>query len=46
MSSFFGLVKYVGIALLILMAVIMVVATLIGVYVAFSPTLIPGLFRS
>lgn len=46
MTIFFSLVKYVGIAVLVFMAAVLVVATVIGVVVAFQPTFPPGLFRS
>ena len=46
MSSFFSLVKYAGIAILILMAALVAVVAVIGIVVSFSPTLIPGLLQS
>jgi len=44
--TFFGIIKYLGILLLAFMAVVIVVVGVIGIGVAFSPTLIPGLFQS
>jgi hypothetical protein len=46
MSSFLSLVLYVGIALVAVMAAIIVVSAVIGIVVAFSPTLIPGFLQS
>ncbi|WP_185203701.1 hypothetical protein [Glaciihabitans sp. INWT7] len=46
MSSFFSLVLYVGIAILTVMAALVAVTAIIGIVVAFSPTLIPGFLQS
>ena len=46
MSSFFSLVLYAGIAILVLMAVVVVAVAVTGIVVSFSPTLIPGLLQS
>lgn len=46
MSSFFSLVLYAGISILVLMAALVVVVAVIGIVVSFSPTLIPGLLQS
>ncbi|CAN5149666.1 hypothetical protein [Frigoribacterium sp. UYMn621] len=46
MSSFFSLVLYVGIAILTVMAALVAVSAIIGIVVAFSPTLIPGFLQS
>lgn len=46
MSSFFSLVLYAGIAILAIMAALIVVVAVIGIVVAFSPTLIPGFLQS
>ncbi|MEC5169974.1 hypothetical protein [Glaciihabitans sp. GrIS 2.15] len=46
MSSFFSLVLYAGIAILVLMAALVAVVAVIGIVVSFSPTLIPGLLQS
>ena len=46
MSSFFSLVRYAGIAILVLMGALVVVVAVIGIVVSFSPTLLPGLLQS
>jgi hypothetical protein len=46
MSTFFSLVLYLGIALLTVMAALIAVTAIIGIVVAFSPTLIPGFLQS
>ncbi|MFM9921060.1 hypothetical protein [Lacisediminihabitans sp. H27-G8] len=46
MSSFFSLVLYVGIAILTVMAALVAVSAIIGIVVAFSPTLITGFLQS
>ena len=46
MSSFFSLVLYAGIAILVLMAALVAAVAVIGIVVSFSPTLIPGLLQS
>lgn len=46
MSSFFSLVLYAGIAVLVLIAALVVVVAVIAIVVAFSPTLIPGFLQS
>ncbi len=45
MSSFFSLVLYAGIGILALMAALIVAVAIIGIGVAFSPTLIPGFLQ-
>jgi hypothetical protein len=46
MTNFFSLVKYLGIAVLIFMALVLIVATMISVVVALQPNFVPGLFTS
>ena len=46
MSSFLSLVRFAGIALLIMMAVVVAITAIIGIVVSFSPALIPGLLQS
>ena len=46
MSSFLSLVRFAGIAILILMATLVAITAIIGIVVSFSPTLIPGLLQS
>lgn len=46
MSSFFSLVRFAGIAILVLMAVLVVLVAVTGIVISFSPTLIPGLLQS
>jgi hypothetical protein len=46
MSTFFSLVLYLGLALLTVMAALIAVTAIIGIVVAFSPTLIPGFLQS
>ncbi|MCU1585103.1 MAG: hypothetical protein JWM49_1659 [Microbacteriaceae bacterium] len=46
MTNFFSLVKYLGIAVLIFMALVLIIATIISVIVALQPNFIPGLFAS
>jgi hypothetical protein len=46
MSSFLSLVRFAGIAILILMAVLVAITAIIGIVVSFSPTLIPGFLQS
>ncbi len=46
MSSFLSLVRFAGIAILILMAVLVAITAIIGIVVSFSPALIPGFLQN
>jgi hypothetical protein len=46
MSVFLSLVRSAGIVVLIVMAALVAITAIIGIVVAFSPTLIPGFLQS